>query len=63
MNRACNLVLIGAFLLTGFAFAKPPICEVLPEPSEELGTMPDKAYVTDYYALPIDAVNPRDRPL
>ena len=26
------------------------------EPSEELGTMPEKGYVTDYFALPVDAV-------
>ena len=51
-------VLVAGYV-AGFACAvsaKPPICEALPEPSEELGTMPDKAYVTDYYALPIDAV-------
>lgn len=36
--------------------ATPPIKVPVPEPSAELGTMPDAAYVTDYYAPPLDAV-------
>ncbi len=36
--------------------AKPPIKVPVPEPSADLGTMPDAAYVTDYYAPPLDAV-------
>lgn len=38
------------------ASAKPSIRTALIEPSDEFGTMPDKAYVTDYYAPPVDAV-------
>ena len=37
-------------------FAAPPIHIPVPEPSVELGTMPDAAYVTDYYAPPVDAL-------
>ena len=56
MMRARNLILAGAALTAGLTFAKPPIRTAVPEPSVDLGTMPDKAYVTDYYAPPVDAL-------
>ena len=56
MTRKKTLI---AGCVAGFicaASAKPPIRTALPAPSEELGTMPDRAYVTDYYAPPLDAL-------
>ena len=54
--RLSSVVLLGA---VGAAFtlaAVPPIRIPVPEPSADLGTMPDAAYVTDYYAPPVDAL-------
>jgi len=47
------------FALVASALAAAPIRVPVPEPSEELGTMPPAEYVTDYHPLPIDALPAR----
>lgn len=49
------VALLGA-LTAGFSFAAAPIRIPVADPSAELGTVPDKAYVIDYWTPPTDMV-------
>ena len=51
-NFACAV----SIAMSTSLFAAPALKNKAAEPSEELGTMPEKEYVTAYYSLPVDAV-------
>ncbi|MBR2919890.1 MAG: hypothetical protein IKC27_00855 [Kiritimatiellae bacterium] len=51
-NFACAV----SIAMSTSLFAAPALKIKAAEPSEELGTMPEKEYVTAYYPLPVDAV-------
>ena len=53
IQKALCLVTLIA---TAVAFAAIPTKLKIEPPSEELGTMPDKAYVIDYWNPPVDAI-------